>query len=185
MVFIPFRAHMTLETELANFWQWANMTPDTYNIQRGLGEWEADYPGWEALYRAANEALEELNREFNHDVAQQLVHALAIDNEAGVVLKNVEEKLEDPLRFVRKAVFSDQPQAKWQMAELLGHVEVEGREKMLLQMIDSEDKYVVRRALLSLNKVNPTKAAELAQKYVRDSDPFMKLVAKEITKKKV
>lgn len=161
------------------------MSPDTYNEQRGLGEWEAEYPGWEALHKAADEALEQLNKAFNHDLAQQLVYALAIDNEAGVVLKSVEEKLEDPLRFVRKAIFSDQPQAKWQMAELLGHVEVEGREKMLLQLIDGEDKYAVRRALLSLNKVNRAKAVELAQQYVRDADPFLKLVAKEIIKKKV
>jgi hypothetical protein len=177
---------MSLETELANFWEWANMTPDTYNEQRGLGEWEAEYPDWDALHKAANEALVELNHEFNHDVAQLLVYALAIDNEAGVVLKSVEEKLENKLRFVRKAVYSDQPQARWQMAELLGSVEVEGREKMLLHLINSEpDKYVIRRALLSLSKVNPAKAAELAQQYVRDTDPFMKLVAKEITKKKV
>ncbi|PVY38862.1 HEAT repeat domain-containing protein [Pontibacter virosus] len=177
---------MSLETELANFWEWANMTPDTYNEERGLGEWEAEYPNWEAMYKAANEALGKLNTEFNHDVAQLLVHALAIDNEAGVVLKSVEEKLEDKLRFVRKAVYSNQPQARWQMAELLGHVEVEGREKMLLHLINSEpDKYVIRRALLSLSKVNRAKAVELAQKYVRDSDPFMKLVAKEITKKQV
>lgn len=175
---------MSLETELASFWEWAHMTPDTYNEQRGLGEWEAEYPGWEALHKAANEALEQLSLEFNHDLAQLLVYALAIDNEAGVVLRSIEEKLESPLRFVRKAVFSDQPQARWQMAELLGNVEVEGREKMLLQLIDSEDKYVKRRALLSLNKVNRAKAVELAQPYVRDADPFLKLVAKEITKKK-
>ncbi len=183
MVFIQFESFMSLENELAKFWEWANMTPDTYNENRGLGEWEAEYPGWDALYKAANDALEQLNQEFNHDLAQLLVYALAIDNEAGVVLKSVEEKLETPLRFVRKAVFSDQPQAKWQMAELLGNVDVEGREKMLLQLINSEDKYVVRRALLSLNKVNRAKAVELAQQYVRDTDPFMKLVAKEITKK--
>lgn len=162
------------------------MTPETYTENRGLGEWEAEYPGWEALYKAANEALEQLDQEFNHDLAQLLVYTLAIDNEAGVVLKRVEEKLENKLRFVRKGVYSNQPQARWQMAELLGNVEVEGREKMLLHLINSEpDKYVIRRALMALSKVNHTKAVELAQKYVRDTDPFMKLVAKEITKKKV
>ncbi|MDO6391622.1 hypothetical protein Q4E40_15905 [Pontibacter sp. BT731] len=177
---------MSLEIELAKFWEWAKMTPDTYNEQRGLGEWEVEYPEWDALHKAAIEALEQLNREFNHDLAQLLVYALAIDNEAGVVLKSAEEKLENPLRFVRKAVFSDQSQARWQMAELLGHVDVEGREKMLLQLINSEDdKYVKRRALLSLNKVNRAKAVELAQQYVRDADPFLKLVAKEIIKKQV
>jgi HEAT repeat protein len=177
---------MSLETELTKFWEWADMTPDTYIEERGLGEWEAEYPEWDTLYKAANEALAQLNQEFNHDMAQLLVHALAIDNEAGVVLKTVEEKMENKLRFVRKAVYSNQPQARWQMAELLGHAEVEGREKMLLHLINSEpDKYVIRRALLSFSKVNHAKAAELAQQYVRDSDPFMKLVAKEITKKKV
>ncbi|MBD1397200.1 HEAT repeat domain-containing protein [Pontibacter sp. JH31] len=177
---------MSLETELAKFWEWANMTPETYNEQRGLGEWEVEYPGWEVLYKVANEALEQLNQEFNHDLAQLLVYALSIDNEAGLLLKSVEEKLDDKLRFVRKAVYSDQPQARWQMAELLSHTEVEGREKMLLHLINSEeDKYVKRRALLSLSQVNPTKAIELAKPYVRDTDPFLKLVAKEIIKKKV
>ncbi|MDX5418034.1 MAG: HEAT repeat domain-containing protein [Hymenobacteraceae bacterium] len=177
---------MSLETELANFWKWANMSPDTYTEERGLGEWEAEYPDWDTLYKAANEALEQLNLEFNHDLAQSLVYALAIDNEAGVVLKSVEEKLENKLRFVRKAVYSTQPQARWQMAELLGNIDVEGREKMLLHLINSEDdKYVRRRALLSLSKVNHAKAVELAQPYVRDTDPFLKLVAKEIIKKKV
>lgn len=177
---------MSLETELAAFWEWARMTPETYTEQRGLGEWEAEYPHWEALHKAASEALGQLNQEFNHDLAQLLVYALAVDNEAGVVLKSVEEKLENPLRFIRKAVFSDQPQARWQMAELLGHADVEGREKMLLHLFNNEpDKYVIRRALLSLSKLNPAKAVELARPYLRGTDPFMKLVAKEITKKKV
>ncbi|MHC2990218.1 hypothetical protein OB13_00920 [Pontibacter sp. HJ8] len=177
---------MSLETELAKFWEWADMSPDTYTENRGLGEWEVEYPGWEELYKAANEALEQLNKEFNHDLAQLLVYALAIDNEAGVVLKSVEEKLENKLRFVRKAVYSNQQQAKWQMAELLGNIEVEGGEKMLLHLINSEgDKYVKRRALLSLSKVNHAKAIELAQKFLKDTDPFLKLVSKEIIKKKV
>ncbi|WP_026236441.1 HEAT repeat domain-containing protein [Pontibacter roseus] len=177
---------MSLEIELAKFWEWANMTPDTYTENRGLGEWEVEYPAWDELYKAANEALEQLDRDFDHDLAQFLVYALAIDNESGRVLRSVEEKLENKLRFVRKAVYSDQPQARWQMAELLGNTEVEGGEKMLLHLINQEDdKYVIRRALMSLSKVNHAKAVELAQKYVRDADPFLKLVAKEITKKKV
>jgi HEAT repeat protein len=177
---------MSLETELANFWEWAGMTPETYTEQRGVGEWEADYPGWDRLHKAAKEALEQLNLEFNHDLAQLLVYALAIDNEAGVVLKSVEEKLENKLRFVRKAVYSNQPQARWQMAELIGNMEVEGGEKMLLHLINSEDdKYVKRRALMSLNKINRAKAVELAQKFLKDPDPFLKLVSKEIIKKEV
>jgi HEAT repeat protein len=176
---------MSLETELANFWEWADMTPETYNEQRGLGEWEAEYPAWESLYKAANEALEQLNREFNHDLAQLLVYALAIDNEAGVVLKSVEEKLENKLRFVKKAIHSNQTQAKWQAAELLGNAEVEDREKLLVNLVNrDEDKYVKRRALLSLSKVNHTKAVELAKQYLKDPDPFLKLVAKEIIKNK-
>jgi len=177
---------MSLETELSKFWEWANMTPDTYIENRGLGEWEVEYPGWDALYKEANVALEQLNKEFNHDLAQQLVYALAIDNEAGVVLKSVEEKLENKLRFMRKAIFSNQPQAKWQAAEVLGNAEVEDREKLLVNLITRDnDKYVKRRALLSLSKVNHAKAVELARTFVKDSDPFLKLVAKEIIRKEV
>ncbi|MEJ8755920.1 HEAT repeat domain-containing protein [Pontibacter sp. H259] len=177
---------MTLETELAKFWEWANMTPDTYNEERGLGDWEAEYPGWEELHKAAAEALEQLNTEFNHDLAQLLVYALAIDNESGTILQQVNEKLENKLRFVKKAINSDQPQARWQAAELLGNTAVEDREKLLVNLINRDkDKYVIRRALMSLDRVNHTKAAEFAKSYVKDPDPFMKLVAKEIIKKKV
>ncbi len=162
------------------------MTPDTYTENRGLGEWEVEYPGWDALYKAANEAVEQLNKEFNHDLAQLLVYALAIDNESGQVLRSIEEKLESKLRFVKKAVNSNQPQAKWQMAELLGNADVENREQLLVNLINrNDDKYVKRRALLSLGKVNPTKAVELAQKFLKDTDPFLRLVSKEIIKKKV
>lgn len=177
---------MSLETELAKFWEWANMTPETYNEERGLGEWEIEYPGWDELYKATDEALEQLNKEFNHDLAQQLVYALAIDNESGTVLQKVDKTLENKLRFVKKAINSDQPQARWQAAELLGNTEVEDREKLLANLITRDkDKYVIRRALMSLDKVNHSKAAEFAKNYVRDPDPFMKLVAKEIVKKKV
>jgi HEAT repeat protein len=185
-VFIYVKEHMSLETELAKFWEWAGMTPDTYTENRGLGEWEVEYPDWDELYKAASEALEQLNKEFNHNLAQLLVYALAIDNEAGVVLKSTEEKLENKLRFVRKAIFSNQPQARWQAAALLGNAEVEDREKLLVNLINrDDDKYVKRRALLSLSKVNHPKAVELAQKFIKDTDPFLKLVSREIIKKEV
>ncbi|MFD2247276.1 HEAT repeat domain-containing protein [Pontibacter ruber] len=177
---------MSLETELAKFWDWANMTPDTYTEERGLGEWEIDYPGWDELYKAADLVIELLNKEFNHDLAQQLVFVLAIDNESETILQKVDDKLESKLRFVKKALNSNQPQARWQMAELLGRTEVEDREKLLVNLINRDkDKYVIRRALMSLEKVNHTKAAEFAKSYLKDPDPFMKLVAKEIIKKKV
>ncbi|MER2997953.1 HEAT repeat domain-containing protein [Pontibacter populi] len=177
---------MSLETELAKFWEWANMTSETYNKERGLGDWEIEYPGWDELYKAIDKALEQLNKEFNHDLAQHLVYALAIDNESGTVLQKVDEKLENKLRFVKKAINSDQPQARWQAAELLGNTEVEDREKLLVNLINRDkDKYVIRRALMSLDKVNHTKAAEFAKGFVKDPDPFMKLVVKEIIKKKV
>ncbi len=176
---------MTLTAALAKFWDWANMTPETYNEERGLGEWEIEYPGWEELYKAADEVLNQLNKEFNHDLAQQLVYALAIDNESEIIRRKVEDKLESKLRFVKKAIHSDQPQARWQMAELLGNTEVEDREKLLVNLVTRDnDKYVIRRALMSLDRVNHTKALELAQKYLKDPDPFMKLVAKQIVKNK-
>ncbi|GAB3196824.1 hypothetical protein ABID22_003486 [Pontibacter aydingkolensis] len=177
---------MSLETELANFWDWAGMTPETYNEERGLGEWEIEYPGWDNLYKAANEVITLLNKEFNHDLAQLLVYALAIDNESGTVLQSINNKLESKLRFVRKAIHSDQPQARWQMAELLGSTEVEDREKLLVSLINRDkDKYIVRRALLSLAKVNHTKAVEFSKGFLRDPDPFMQLVSKQIINQEV
>ncbi|OKL40032.1 HEAT repeat domain-containing protein [Pontibacter flavimaris] len=177
---------MSLETELAKFWEWAGMTPETYPENRGLGEWEAAYTEWETLYKAAHEAVAQLNTEFNHDLAQQLVYALAIDNESEKVREIIEEKLESKLRFVKKVINSNQPQAIWQIAELLGNAEVENGEQLLVNLIiRNDDKYIKRRALLSLGKVNHQKAVELAQKFLKDTDPFLRLVSKEIIKKKV
>ncbi|MBC5992495.1 HEAT repeat domain-containing protein [Pontibacter cellulosilyticus] len=177
---------MSLQTEVARFWDWAGMTPEHYSENRGLGEWEADYPNWDDLHKAADEVIDLLNKEFNHDLAQLLVYALAIDNESGTVLQHVQDKLESKLRFVRKAIFSDQPQARWQIAELLRNTEVEDREKLLVNLINRDkDKYVIRRALLSLSDVNHAKAVEFAKSFSKDQDPFLKLVSKQIINQKV
>jgi HEAT repeat protein len=176
---------MSLETELSKFWEWAGMSPDEYAENRGFGEWEIEYPGWDDLYKAVNKALEQLDKEFNHDLAQLLVYALAIDNESELVLQRIAEKVENKLRFVKKVVGSNQPQARWQIAELLGNSEVENREQILMNLITRDkDKYVIRRALLSLDKINHSKAIEQAQKFLKDPDPFLKLVSKEIVKKR-
>ncbi|MEJ8802178.1 HEAT repeat domain-containing protein [Pontibacter sp. H249] len=177
---------MLLQTELANFWEWAGMTPDNYSENRGLGEWEAAYPNWDEIYLAVDEVIELLNKEFNHDLAQLLVYALAIDNESGTVLQRVADKLESKLRFVKKAINSDQPQARWQVAELLGNIQVEDQEKLLVNLINRDkDKYVRRRALLSLAKVNHQKAAAFAKTFLKDPDPFLRLVSKQIINQKV
>ena len=157
------------------------MTPENYSENRGLGEWELEYPNWDDLYKEVNEVIALLNKEFNHDLAQLLVYALAIDSESGTVLQRIADQLESKLRFVRKAIFSDQPQARWQIAELLGNTAVEDQEKLLVNLINRDkDKYVKRRALLSLSKVNHAKATEFAKSYLKDPDPFLKLVSKQI-----
>ena len=157
------------------------MSPVDYSKNRGKGEWEGLYPGWNELEKAIDETIEKLNERFDHKTAELLIQALAIDNEAEGVLEKIEERLQNKKGFIELVIKLNQPEAKWQIADLLGRVNLEKREEILSNLItEDKDNYVKRRALLSLNLINHSLAVQLAVGFADNEDEYLKMVATEI-----
>ena len=170
-----------LPTELNEFWKWAEKSPAEYAINSGYGEWETEYPNWPSLYKAAETALNNLESQYDSNVADLLIQALAIDNECERILDAIAESEIDISRFTAQVMLSDQSEARWQMAEALGQVNYNDRDAQLAQMIlEDDDPYVKRRALLSLAKVNKSRAKEHAKSYVDSTDANLARICAEL-----
>ena len=167
-----------LSTELNEFWKWAEKSPAEYAINRGYGEWETEYPNWPLLYKSAENNLES---QYDSNVADLLIQALAIDNECEKILDAIAKSEIDFFRFTAQVMLSDQSEARWQMAEALGQVNYKDRDAQLAQLIlEDDDLYVKRRALLSLAKVNKSRAKEYAKSFVDSTDKTLARICTEI-----
>lgn len=171
---------MNIKLEISEFWNWAKTSPNEYSQNRAFGECETEYPNWNKLNDALDQAIRELNNIYEIETAELLIQGLAIDNESELTLEKIEENLKNKNRFIEQTINSNQPQAKWQIAELLGNGQIANANQYLTKLIEDTDKYVKRRALLSLNRISKEEAKLVAVKYVNDSDEYLKMVSNRI-----
>lgn len=147
---------MNLRKELDDFWKWANKTPKEYSENRGFGEWECDYPNFDKIYIYTQDLLDKLNKNIDYEKINDLLEALAIDNEAEIVLEQFEEYLYN-LKTLEEVIKTGyrfyQPQTRWQIAELMKRVDFDNRKYYLNEMLNDNDEYVRRRARLSLEEI--------------------------------
>lgn len=176
---------MNIESEISEFWKWAKTTPLEYSRNRGIGEWETEYPNWNKLNIAIEQAINELNKNYEIKTAELLIQGLAIDNESELTLGKIEEKLNNKTKFIEQILNSNQPQAKWQIAELLGKNQIANAIRYLTKLTEDKDKYVKRRALLSLNRICTKEAKLLATNYKNDSDEYLKMVSNKIINEEI
>lgn len=172
---------MNLKIELDNFWNWFGMAPNEYPESSSNGEFETEYPGWTKIYLAAEHSIEILNSRYDKELAELLIQSLAIDNECENILEIIKRKLIPISKFYSQVVHSKQDQARWQLAEILGHKNSDESSNMLVRLINEDpDIYVQRRALLSLRKINLKQAKIESEKFVDSSDSIFKRIALEI-----
>ena len=171
---------MNLKLELSEFWKWSKKTPNEYSKNRGNGEWETEYPNWEKLLITLGQAIHRLNDNYEFKTAELLIQGLAIDNESELVLDKIEKELIDKNTFVEQVIDSNQPQAKWQIAELLGNIKLKNATSFLKILTEDTNKYVKRRALLSLHKIDKMEAKKTARKYIHDNDEYLKMISTKI-----
>ena len=151
-----------LITEVARFRRWAADYPE----ESRSGEWETDYDNWELLYGAVLEFVG--TRPLPGWSAEELravLYAIARDNEieylAGEIRSRGAELL---LALAGAAIDIDEPEAKWQLAEQLGHLEEAGAEseQLLLKLVRDESEYVRRRSLSALARLGSSRVEEIA-----------------------
>jgi HEAT repeat protein len=109
------------------------------------------------------------------------LEAMAIDNECEIVLDLIENNKEITNIIVKKGYAYCQPETRWQVAELIRRIGGEDSKNILIDMITNDkDKYVQRRALLSLNEISEEDGKKYASTKLDDDDDILKKVSLRI-----
>lgn len=158
-----------LMAEVERFRTWAGSNPpSTRSRDQPLhfadGEWEGDYPGWPELYAAVLEHVAAGPPDsWSGGQMQAVLYALARDNEGEYLAEEI--RLHHPETFIalaRAALSGGEPDAKWQVAEQLAHVDLGDVEGLLLILVADEHEYVRRMALRALAQVGSSATERLA-----------------------
>jgi HEAT repeats len=151
-----------LLTEVDRFREWAGNYPPGPRS----GEWECDYGHWNDLNAAVlNYVAGRPPEAWPDESIQAVLYAIARDNECQYLAHEV--RLHHPATLVtlaRAALSRGEPDAKWQLADELGHLGDEGGEatRLLLLFARDEHEYVRRRALGALARVGSPAVEPLA-----------------------
>ena len=157
--------------EIGRFRTWAGSNPSATRSQEqpfyhSDGEWECDYPHWSELYAAVMaHTAANLAEDWSDEQSQAVLYALARDNEDEFLAQEIREQ--HPARLIalaKIAVVGGEFDARWQLAEQLGHLtgNLVDVEPLLLAFASDEDEYVRRRALRSLARKSSPEVEHLA-----------------------
>ena len=143
-----------LFNQVQDFKQWAS----NYFPENRFGEWELDYPDWECLYKVVLDFLathQSINEWSTEDI-DLVLYALARDNECQHIASQLCECYPDTLiQLAMLSIKLGEPDAKWQLAQELGQVQLETEkiEIILVELAHDSDEYVRRQALMALARI--------------------------------
>ena len=160
---------MDLETEIARFKSWAAGQAQDY------GEWEVDYQEWPRLRAAVDKAL--LKPALDDSEVELLLYALARDNECEFVRGIMEAARTNILQLARAAISHPDPDARWQIAEILSTLDEMEAILLLRRFVADTDEYVRRRAMLATRKQDREFAEETACRWVESAHEYSRLAA--------
>jgi hypothetical protein len=179
---------MPLRNEVEKFKNWAS----AYPVQERSGEWEDDYPDWSGFHEAAIEFLASSSPdEWDEEDISDLLYAIARDNEVEYLAQEVAKNIDTLLKLSELAIGSPERDAKWQLAAQLGGLSSRKQEAeaALLKLVDDQNEYVSRRALLSLGLLKSSKVEELAERAWKTGDEYQRIAAlwvlKDVTSSKL
>ncbi len=152
----------TLQDEVAHFQSWAA----TYPTDERSGEWECDYDDWPRLYDAFIDFVATTTcQQWSTATTDMLLYVIARDNETGQLIREVGRKPENLSCLAERAAESAEPDAKWQMAVELSHIELPPVwvGSLLLRFAHDANEYVRRRALIALADIKSPFVADLIE----------------------
>lgn len=135
---------------ISGFWEWANISPAQY-AQHGLSREEGDYPHFKELTDYAERIIN--SDQYTAQEIEEVLLIMALDNEDEDILDYLtahcsEDKLE---QVVMQGMMSIQPNARWQIAELIYRRTPAHFKEYLLMLSQDPDSYVRKRANNLLN----------------------------------
>lgn len=158
-----------LAEQVERFQEWA-----TRRTGRS-GEWETDYPEWAALWATANQAL--AKNSLGESEIALLLYVLVRDNESELILEMLLEYPDNGMHLARACLGNSEPEARWQIAIFLGSQEGEAAQELLRGLVQDEDEYVRRRALLASVPRDPKFAETTAESWLSAEGEYSRLAA--------
>lgn len=174
-----------LKKELDLFWEWSKITPEIYSKLGWVNtEYEAEweYPKLATLYNETIMLLvtgNKTNEDYN-----LILEVIAIDNEGGYILDECELYLtyNELELLIINGIKHIQPEARWQIAQLIGKIGTKEFDKYLLSMINDSHKYTQRLALISLKEINPSLSENILFDKLTESDDYIRWVSIKMLK---
>ena len=153
--------HASLADAVLAFRSWADSLP----AGQKSGEWECDYLQWPTITSAFTAFLDTLIPQiWDSSTVGMLLYILARDNEMELLKEELIARPTHLLALAKASFGSEEPDARWQLADALGSVELATSEvePPLEQFFRDENEYVSRRALLALARRRSVRAEPLA-----------------------
>ena len=146
-----------MDNLLEQFWKWAEITPLEYantGLNQKASKREDEFPCFRSLISYAKKIVDK-NPTEQKDL-DDLLTILALDNEAEEILDYLEQNgsyglLENLMAIARNHI---QPEAKWQLAELVFRRKPDGYVDFLIVLANDYHPYVKKRAENCLKYLN-------------------------------
>jgi hypothetical protein len=143
--------------------------------------WQTDYPGWADLLATAREVMAQAS--LSEKELQALDLCWAISEETEPLLEYAQSHLAQCWLALSELARVGQPDTRWQVYSALGAAqERPGAESLLREGLDDPDPYCRRRTLISLARFKPVDARQLAERFLGDSDPYLRQAAIEMVR---
>lgn len=154
--------------------EWENWSALADKSENG---WQSDFPAWGKLISSASAAM--LGQGLALPLLRYVEACWIISEESQDLADFAEAHVDDcweALVFLAASPFSD---VRWQVYLVLAAAG--NRAEPLLRIgIEDPHPYCKRRALLSLSRLGPSDADQLARRFINDADPSIRQVAVEL-----
>lgn len=157
----------------------------TWSISANKEEdgWPSDFPDWDLLIKIANATM--LQPKWDDTTYACMVLCWQISEETEIIADFTANNLTQCIDKLEKLANSDKPQVRWQVYACLINSKGTTVNHLLRKGIHDLDSYARRRALISLAKLEPSDAIEIASQLITDNDPYIRQVSIEFLRSNV
>lgn len=139
------------------FHQWQEVTYPNQTTEEIGGAWEVDYPAWSEVFDAFCHVLIQMDAgSADNLLMEEMIYLIARANEAEGLIQEVVSHPQWFECLCRRAIVSNESEAKWQFAAYLPECPCNQEVKdMILDFAKDPNEYVSRRALLAMPALRP------------------------------
>lgn len=150
--------------EIEKFNNWAQSHFGKQQDKIG-GEWECNYENWSDIYQSFEKFITTTNpNTLTDDQKNNLLYIIARDNETEYLASILNDAF--LITLTEQSITNGKKDDKWQLAVQLYKVADKQKASELLEkLVNDDEEYVNRRALMELAKVNSEKTEFYAEKF--------------------